>query len=538
MDRQVKRGWLEGPLLYKPVVIQPLKTILKQEPTRLKVRNVLDGTRSGVNEAQAHLPVQYDLLDDLLPELTPGCWQSKFDLADAFLHWPMHAGDCDWFGVQHPQTHEYFRYRFLVFGSSQSPSVQQAWARTIKSLVNKHGLKYCAPGSPAADYSLFKCTAAFLDDFHCRHDTSLSAAQAAEQSRSVLCFLGQDLGLEIKESKTEGPSKALCYTGLLIDSVLQTVTITAERAHDLAASLQGLLDEHSEGDPVDRVELASLIGRCQFCAGVIPGSQSHLVQASSARNAFVEPTVQYLSPKRQWRGVHVSVTHGLLTDFACWVDLLQTLPQRPYFLSHHPGTSGFWKGLLHDTDADIDASQVTVAGIPVFTTDASGPRGGGWFQHHRFSFLFSEEGRRRSSNWRELSAIAHALQLWGPQLAVLGPRVLVRTDNSAAVAAVNRTYSGSEDLNAVAQQVFSIAQAHGIVLAARHIPGIHNKLANRLDALSRWRPDPQASSRQLRPVLFWDLQQVIAGHEVDACADPTGGNWFLPGLLVSCPECT
>ncbi len=346
--------------------------------------------------------MKYDLIDDLLPELRPSCWQSKFDLADAFLHWPMQAGDCDWFGVQHPVSQEYFRYRFVVFGSSQSPAVQQAWATVIKELVNKHGLKYCDGTSPESDCTRFKCTAAMLDDFHCMHDASLSLQQASAQLHSVIRLLTQDLGVEIKASKTEGPAKSLCYTALLSHSVAQTVTATLERAQELAADLRNSLQVHCRGSAADRILLASLIGRCQFYAAVIPGSQSHLVQAYRARDAFCQEDVQFLPPKRQWAGVQVQVTLGLMADFAEWIKLLDTLPERPYFLSHHAGTSGFWKGLVLDTDADIDQSQMTTSGIPVFTTDASGPRGGGWFLNQRFSFLFPLEDQRRSSNWREI----------------------------------------------------------------------------------------------------------------------------------------
>ncbi len=49
LDHQVMQTWLEGPPLCRPEIMQPLhlECILKQEPTRLKVRTVLDGNRSG-----------------------------------------------------------------------------------------------------------------------------------------------------------------------------------------------------------------------------------------------------------------------------------------------------------------------------------------------------------------------------------------------------------------------------------------------------------------------------------------------------------
>lgn len=435
----------------------------------------------------------------------------------------MHAGDCDWFGVTHPVTGEYYRYRFLVFGSSQSPFIQQQWAIVIKGLVNEHGLRYCSPESPESDAASFICTAALLDDFHCCHSSALSFAQAQAQLRSVLRFLRDDLGLEIKSSKTEGPSKSLCYTGLLIHSEHQIVTITAQRAAELQADLSTFLQAFAEGSLVSRVELASLIGRCQFCAAVIPGAQSHLLQAYKARDNFANGQVASWPMRRQWRGVQVVVAKGLLQDLQAWVELLQELPQRPFFLSHHPGTSGFWKGLVSDTDPDIDCRLITSVGIPVFTTDASGPRGGAWYLSSRLSFRFNEIDCKRSSNWRELYTILHALERWGPQLAQGGPRVLVRTDNASAVAAVNRAYSTSADLNALAQRITAVAAGHGLVLAARHIPGISNKLA---DALSRWKPDSPAAHRSLRQDLYDGICLQVPSHDVDACSDPCGENSF------------
>lgn len=99
----------------------------------------------------------------------------------------------------------------------------------------------------------------------------------------------------------------------------------------------------------------------------------------------------------------------------------------------------------------------------------------------------------------------------------------MRTDNAAAVAAVNKAYSSACDLNVVAQLVSAEAASHGITIAARHIPGINNKLA---DALSRWRPEGPAAHRQLHPDLYHDIVLDVPGHQVDACADPCGSNSF------------
>jgi hypothetical protein len=174
INRLILGGWLEGPLHYRPWLVTPLGAVVKPNKFRL----VVDSTKTGLNECSAHLECKLDSLEDFLAEIPRNGWLSKFDMADAFFHWPVDQSHSDLLGIQHPITRQYYRYRYFPFGTSQAPSIQQRWGNEIKRIINLHGLKYCTPGTPESNYNLFRVTSVYLDDFGLWHCPSLTKDQA------------------------------------------------------------------------------------------------------------------------------------------------------------------------------------------------------------------------------------------------------------------------------------------------------------------------------------------------------------------------
>ena len=150
------------------------------------------------------------------------------------------ARDCDLLGVKCPETGELFRFRFTFFGSKQAPAVQQAWTHTLKNLINKHGLKYCKQGSPEANYDSFQLVGGFVDDCVQRHDSRLTEEQAQQQFYSVVKFLAEDLGIEVKRKKDVLPTKAVDYTGIMIDTVKQIAYLEDDRRVKYRDTVKGL----------------------------------------------------------------------------------------------------------------------------------------------------------------------------------------------------------------------------------------------------------------------------------------------------------
>ena len=532
--RYKDKGWIEGPLHYRPWLVMPLGAVYK--PDTGKYRLVLDGTASGLNKAMSELWCRYDMLSDALPHISPNDWLSKLDFADAFFHWAYRQSDCDMLGVQCPDTGEFYRFRFTFFGSKQAPAVQQAWTHTLKRLVNTHGLKYCTPNSPEADYNSFAMVGGFVDDCVQRHDSSLTLEQAESQFHSVVKFLCEDLGVEVKRSKDITPTTAVDYTGIMIDTVEQTAFITPERRVKYRENIEEFLQSHKVGDQVNRRELASVIGKLQWAAQVVSGGQLKLTRCYWCRDLFSdEQLAMYGSTKDKWgKNVTVNFTSEAYEDLKWWVDTLANDIKTKIYLSRHPLTSGFWKGLVNEDDAFLDRTSETEEGIIVFTTDASGFGGGGWWKHERLHkfYTVSEGPKFRSSNWREMDMVKSSLEHWGEQWR--GQRVLVRCDNSVTVSSIQKGRVKVRTLHTLFSQLLAVCEKYNINLAARHIPGVANGLADRI---SRWKPGRDTSDWQLDHDLVKKYASQTGQFDVDACADPLGKNAHVHRFWSSLDSC-
>jgi predicted SprT family Zn-dependent metalloprotease len=127
----------------------------------------------------------------------------------------------------------------------------------------------------------------------------------------------------------------------------------------------------------------------------------------------------------------------------------------------------------------MDEHSYTSNGVPVITGDASGTQGAA---HHKGDMLIWEYPQElcapvQSSNYRELDTVVRPLEAWGSKFA--GGRVLARSDNSTAVAVVNRRGTTSSNLQALGHELVAVCKRHDIDLAAIHIPGVQNGLADR-----------------------------------------------------------
>ena len=118
--------------------------------------------------------------------------------------------------------------------------------------------------------------------------------------------------------------------------------------------------------------------------------------------------------------------------------------------------------------------------MTVFTGDAAGNMGGGWWRHKRMAFVFPDDERApcKSSNFRELKLAVAMVERWGA--ANSNGRILIRTDNTTTAAVVNKLVTDSPDLSPLCQRLIDVSREHNVDVKARHIPGLKNILADRL----------------------------------------------------------
>ena len=529
-ERMVAQGFVEGPLLYAPHIVQPLGGVWKAE--KQKWRTIVNGTGSGVNPCSLNLGCTYDMLSDVLAPLVPEARMSCFDLTDAFLNWPYTEEHAELWGFRDPGSGDYYRYRFMAFGGRQSPSVQQRWARILQGIVNRHGLRYCPAGSRAASYEGFRCTGAYVDDFFMQHNPELTQEEADQQFQSVLRLL-EYLQFQYKPSKNVRPTTSAEYLGFAIDTVRQTVGISASRASSLTRDITDFLAlvEAAPDGNVPRLAMAAITGKLQWVAQVVPHGQKFLAQSYRARDAFSCSKTRHRPVREQWSPqILVHPAANALDELRGWVPRLAELAFSPLFLSNLTMPSGFWRGHLSESDETLDAALGESAEqVEVLTGDACGDACGGWYRHHRFVSFFppAECAPHFSSNYRELKTVLLMLRQWGESLR--GRRVLVRSDNTTTVSTVNRGFSPHPELLPLANSIHDLAQSLGISLAARHIPGLKNGLADRLSRDLQVYRNRDDGDWRFRHDEFEHIQ-AMSGRtfDIDGAADPMGRNAHCP----------
>ena len=93
-------------------------------------------------------------------------------------------------------------------------------------------------------------------------------------------------------------------------------------------------------------------------------------------------------------------------------------------------------------------------------------------------------------NVKELLAITIALRFWGPQLA--GSRLLLKSDNCAAVQAINNRRPCAPLMQQCLRVLWLLCATSDLDVQAEHLPGYVNILT---DLLNHWSHDLQAESK-------------------------------------------
>ena len=211
------------------------------------------------------------MVDSVVPQLLRNMGISKLDLTDAFLCWPVHVRDCEVRGFRHLRTGEVYRYRYMPFGLKQAPGVQQRWARVIMEIIRRQGLRYLSPECPVSRPGGLLALGGYLDDFALGHAPSLSSWEWCLQYHWVQRVMAY-YGMPVKHVKNEWPATCCEYTGLVLDTAAGELRLSAERQAKLRSLLELYIHLGSQGGSVPRLELASVIGKLQFCClAVLPG---------------------------------------------------------------------------------------------------------------------------------------------------------------------------------------------------------------------------------------------------------------------------
>ena len=450
---------------YCPYGTQPLHVIIK--PAK-KPRLVIDLSRN-LNDHLQYQYFSYSSVRDAAELSTPNCWFGKLDLSNCFLSFPLHRS---------AQPHFIFRfddklYQFvrMPFGLASAPRVCTQLLSVVAYRLSADGMRHVVR---------------YLDDF--LFITHSQADMYDTLHRAQRTF--SDFGLVVNTDKTEGPAQQLAFLGIQLDSVAQTLSCTAERL----AELRSLLETATAQPRIKLTFLATLIGKLQFAASVLPGArpfvrrmldlQHHHNRRLTARRAQTTPssppaTVDPLDRRLHFALQHCSVytDRGFRADARFWLTHLhqwngtakwRSARAAPYHIASDASLNGFGF-YLESTPSHAD-----ITPWPQRLRVGSGYSGEYSPAH---SHLHNEPSQM---TWCELFAVFAALSTYSSLLR--HSCVLFYVDNETDVHILNRQATRSARLAGLLREIYAISLTHNIDIYARHRSGETNILA---DFLSR-----------------------------------------------------
>ena len=405
----------------------------------------------GTNRIVATAPFDMQSVWDVVPSVRPGSHFAKYDIRDGFWHCPVAPDSRKRLVVRHPGTGRLLWASRLPFGYLDSPRL---FCGLTEALVGR--LRQQVAGLDIQFY-------VFVDDI-------LVVGGDEALTRRGMEVLEQEFaarGVQWAPHKRRGPCRCIEFLGLLLANTDEQrgITLTEKRLRGLEALIGEWMErEPEEGElAVDPTEIARVLGRLVFASQVVRGGRT---QMQSMLSTFKGTRVDWRRGVVEIDGVR---GQALRLRPAFWRDLR------------------WWHEHLRYRAFSPFADVPSPADLVVAGTDASDWGTGqviwrdGGREESRLRFLHAE--RRRPINWRELLGIWRSVRLLGSRLR--GKRVLIESDNMAAVRSVQKGASKAEDMQELVRRILRCAEEHDFHLVVTHTPG--EKL-DRPDQTSRGDP--------------------------------------------------
>ena len=436
-----------------PFGVQPLHVIIKAGK---KPRLVIDLSRN-LNDHLAYEHFTYATVLDAVERAFPGCWFGKLDLSNCFLSFPLHPCALPHFIFRFEgQLYQFLR---MPFGLSTAP-------RICTLLLSVVGYGLLQAGVDAS--------ARYLDDFLFQEPTESAMERSLRQAEAVIAAYG----LVVNPEKTEGPSQRITFLGIVLDSVQQTLSCTPERLQEL----RSLLHEAEQRPAIKLTALETLIGKLSFATQVLPGARPFMRRMMDLLHGRLRSLAltDRSDPRHRHFARHaanVRVDRGFRADARFWLRHLHQWDGSQRWRSARSAPFTF------ASDASLEGFGFYLESVPPHAAPATWPaplRPGAGFSGAYSSEDAQHHAESGHMTWCELFAVFAALHTYRHVLR--NSSVLFILDNSSDVHALNRQSTGSRRNAGLLREIYSIAVASNIAIAAEHRPGVDNVLA---DFLSR-----------------------------------------------------
>lgn len=410
-------------------IVQPVHA--KDEGS--KVRMLLDLSRN-FNAHQVHYRLRYEGVMHAMRQARKGSWFFKEDLTKCFMCFPLH-----------PEVQRFYIFKFadrhwqfvtMCFGDSKAP-------RAITSILDL--MSRFARDHEGIQHSRF------IDDFFGIADSAADAATRAATLRSMIAHLG----LIVASDKSEGPAQRLVFIGVGFDSL--RCILFVEEAKRLAALSR--LKRIVQRRRAHAKEMAGLAGFLNFISLVLP-------QLRPMFRAFYAWAVEAGYTRKELK-VKFSTRRDAMLCIAVlerWNSTYPWYSRIDVTIATDGSTSntGIGGGFLSMTPSI--AASLAAQGLE---SNYSGLLG------NRFEEFLASSA---DIQWSEMLAVLVFVLICYDALS--GKTVLVRCDNSASVAVINKWSTRDRALRTILRVLAMVCLIGNIHLRVRHIAGKDNELAD------------------------------------------------------------
>ena len=429
VERQIKEEIDNGRYVVvpePPVLTSALGAIPK--PGSDKIRLIHDCSRplgSALNDLADLEGYSYQTIREAASLIEPQDFLAKIDLASAYRSVKIHPQDYPLTGLhwtfQGDEAPTFISERRLPFGAKTSCGIFNSLTQAVRHIVESQGRARIV---------------AYLDDFLIIGRTY----QECQEGMNNLIKVLRELGFGINYNKVVCPTHNLTFLGVQIDTVDYSLSLPEDKLQSLTTEASFVLSSRN----VSKRELQSIVGKLNWASQCIYSGRAHLRRIINRINSLNAPHHK------------TRITAEIREDLIWWIQNVRA------FNGHTPIS---------------DPRVTTHVCVDACGAGAGGYAAGDWF-HLRWADW--PETQLLHINYKEVLALAPAVDLWGPTWR--GCRVLVYSDNQAAVGILNRGTAKDPFVMGVLRDIFWKSVFYDFRIHAIYYPGRHNVVA---DAASR-----------------------------------------------------
>lgn len=404
-----------------PKHISPMAAIPKPDGD---VRLIHDCSRpigSSVNDhCTTNWQQKFSRVDDAVALMSEGCYFAKVDLKSAYrsVGISKESQKVTGFKWDFKGKTVYLKDTKLPFGARLSVGIFHRLTQAVKRMMDRRGFGHLV---------------VYLDDFLIISKSKTECAAAL----NCLIQLLRRLGFMINWGKVVDPVNIITFLGIELDSLSMTMRLPFEKLNKLRLELQSFLNRKR----ASKGQLQSVAGKLSWAAGVVKGGRVFL------RRIFDRiRTLKHNSHK-------TLLSAEVRRDFLWWSKFLTVFNGKSALLDTCPIECVF-------TDACDEG--------------AGGSFGSDWFYYNWRNDW--PEARDFHINEKEVIAVALATQRWAPLWQ--NKKIIVYSDNTVTVAAINKGSSRNRAIMHCLRHLFWLSATFNFHMVAKFIPGFQNTVAD------------------------------------------------------------